>query len=125
MPDVLMIQGILRYLNNYSADATGLGSEFPLPEMTGFMDLETSQAINQFQIVNAHALIMPFFDGLIESTKYKHRVLRRFYSSVPVMTITYMHHLCTDAALMNGDTSYIDVIKNMDVRILDDVVINY
>lgn len=124
--DVLAIQAMFKLLNNYSPSILNLGSEFELPELTGTIDLATSQAINQFQISNAASLLVTYFDGLIEPAKYKGRTLRNLNGgpSVKYLTITYMHILASDAALMNGDSSYLEALKVMDVRIMDEFVIN-
>ena len=124
--DVLVIQGMLRLLNAYSPSILSLGNTFALPEMTGEMDLATGQAINQFQIMQSRSLLFKYFDGLIEPAKYKGRILSRFNRGpgVKYLTITYMHILAVDAALMNGGGDYIEALQSMDVRIMDELLIN-
>ena len=122
--DVLVIQALFRHIHSYSNTFLGLGTDFELPGLSGVLDLSTSQAINQFQITNAGHLLMNYFDGRIDPAQYKGRTLRRLGTGVPLMSITYLHLYATDASLMNGTGDYIADLEKMDVRILDDLIIN-
>jgi hypothetical protein len=101
--DVMLIQTLFNYIaEGLSPESIGLGGEYKVPDMTGSMDGETQTAISQFQISNASSLFRKgrFFDWCVDPASYKGRSLR---SNKPVMSITLLHIMATDAALMLGD----------------------
>lgn len=102
--DVLFIQGLFNYIaNGLYPGAVGLGGEYKVPEITGVMDTDTYSAIGEFQIRNRNSLIISRFDGRFHPANYKNRRLR---SNAKLMSITLLHLMATDAAVMQGHTDY-------------------
>src|SRR5688572_29836645 len=100
--DVLLIQTVFNYISEgLGSESLGLGGDYEVPDMTGSMDGETQTAISQFQMTNASSLFRKgkFFDWCIDPASYKGRSLR---SNKPVMSITVLHIMASDAALMQG-----------------------
>lgn len=119
--DVMLIQAMLRLIAMFSREAAGLQDpEYQIPEVTGEMDADTHTAIGQFQIAHKSELMMKVFDGRIDPANYYHRKLRR--SHFPVMTITLLHMLATDAALMlgssfNHDVTYQGMLEGLNAQL--------
>jgi hypothetical protein len=104
--DVLLIQALFKYIaDGMFPEMLGLGGDYKVPDVTGEMDADTYSAIAAFQIRNASRLLRHNFDGRIHPASYKNRVIKNI-SKQPVMTITLLHIMATDAAVFKGDYSY-------------------
>jgi hypothetical protein len=104
--DVLLIQALFNYIaDGMFPEMLGLGGDYKVPEVTGEMDADTYSAIGAFQIRNASRLLRQNFDGRIHPASYKGRVIKDVYKQ-PVMSITLLHIMATDAAIFRGDHSY-------------------
>lgn len=116
--DVLLIQGLLKFIcKGLSPQSIGLGGYYSIPRITGVLDDETAAAINQFQITQSSALLRKYFDGRIDPAHYRHRAIRRHGGHV--MTITFLHFLASDAAVMLGlgSDGYIQALANLNSRL--------
>lgn len=99
--DVLLIQVLFNYIaEGLSPSAIGLGGEYPVPEMNGIMDAETYSAIGAFQLRNLSALLISRFDGRIDPASYRNRRINLVGKRL--MSITYLHLIAPDAAVMRG-----------------------
>jgi hypothetical protein len=105
LDDVMLIQALFKYIaKGLHPGAVGLGGDYKVPEVTGIMDAETYSAIGEFQIQNAARLLSHSFDGRIHPASYKGRVIRD--SRKPVMCVTLMQIMATDAAVIQGHYDY-------------------
>jgi hypothetical protein len=112
--DVLLIQGLFKYIaEGLHPSAVGLGGEYKIPEITGEMDADTYSAISEFQLVNARTLLMSVFDGRFHPANYANRKLTTG-GNKRYMSITYLHFLATDAAVMQSHHSYIQGLAALD-----------
>lgn len=110
--DVLLIQTLFNYIvKGLGLRSAGLGGEYRVPEMSGKMDADTYSAIAEFQIKNLRELMMSRFDGVIHPADYNNRTID--LNRRPLMTITYLHLIAMDAAVLNGDVSYTRGIARM------------
>lgn len=112
--DVKLVQGMLQYINRKSGRIGLFGlepsDEYEIPTLTGSMDGATYSAISEFQIRNKAQLYMgKYADGVIHPARYKNRHLNL---SKPLMTITLLHYICWDLAMMSGE-DYIEEIQKM------------
>lgn len=104
--DVMLIQALFNYIaTGLYPGAVGLGGDYKIPEITGEMDADTYSAIGEFQLRNARQLIGKF-DGRIHPASYQNRVLKDIRK--PVMCMTLLHIMATDAAVMQSDYHYRD-----------------
>lgn len=103
--DVMLIQALFNYIaKGLFPEALGLGGDYKIPEITGEIDADTYLAIGEFQIRNASRLLRRVFDGRIHPASYKNRVIRD--TKKGVMSITLLHIMATDAAVMQGHWDY-------------------
>ncbi|HMS07906.1 MAG TPA: hypothetical protein PKE66_00300 [Pyrinomonadaceae bacterium] len=110
--DVLLIQTLFNYIvKGLGPRSAGLGGEYTVPEMSGKMDANTYSAIAAFQISNMRELMMKRFDGVIHPADYKNRTID--LRKRPLMTITYLHLIATDASAINGDRGYTQALARM------------
>jgi hypothetical protein len=125
--DVLLIQGFFNYIaNGLQPNAIGLGADHQVPRITGEMDAETFSAIGAFQIRNARNLLMTYFDGRIHPANYGNRQIHTG-GNKRYMSITLLHIMATDAAVMQGHGDYTTGIANLNpdlAHIIDMAVIN-
>ncbi len=104
--DVLLIQGLFNYIaGGLYPGAVGLGGEYKIPEITGLINADTYSAISEFQIQNASSLLMSHFDGRIHPANYPNRKLHS--NAKRMMSITLLHIMASDAAVMQGHSDYI------------------
>jgi hypothetical protein len=114
--DVLLIQALFKYIaEGLTPSALGLGGDYNVPDLSGKMDAETYSAIGEFQITNMRELMMKRFDGVIHPASYKNRTIN--LSKRPLMSITYLHLMATDASVMNGDVGYTQAIARMNLEL--------
>lgn len=110
--DVMLIQTLFNYIaKGLRPESVGLGGNYNIPEITGEIDADTYLAIGEFQIRNASRLVRYRFDGRIHPASYKNRVIRD--TRKPVMSITLLHLLATDAAVMQSDHHYTNGLIRM------------
>lgn len=111
--DVMLIQALIEYISKRAGmgpKTLGLGGDYKVPAVTGIMDNETYSAIGQFQIEWQRNLIIRRFDGRIDEAHYRGRKLNR--GNLQVMSITLLHELAGDAALVTSDKTYIKDIED-------------
>ena len=114
--DVYLIQGLFKYISaGLYPGAVGLGGEYNIPEISGKMDSDTYSAISQFQVVNAGSLLMQWFDGRFHPASYKNRHIRS--GNHRYMSITLLHIMATDAAVMQGHYSYTQGLAQLDPKL--------
>ncbi|MGI8810995.1 MAG: hypothetical protein ACR2IH_00510 [Pyrinomonadaceae bacterium] len=95
--DVVLVQAMLRLIAGYSLSAAGLTEAgYRAPEVSGTMDNDTYTAIGQFPIANNGNLIVGTFDGRVDPAHYKGR---KIHGNHPLMTITRLHQIATDASV--------------------------
>lgn len=121
--DVLLIQTMFRYISEgLGPSALGLGSDYKMPDNPGEMDADTHTTIGEFQLRNWNRLLrdrqVPF--GRLHPASYRHangsyRMIRN--TSKPLMAITYLHLIATDAQVMRGDGPYPDELIKMQPRL--------
>lgn len=125
--DVLLIQVLFNYISRgLSPGAVGLGGEYKIPAMTGIMDADTSSAIGAFQLANASKLLMNTYDNRIDPAHYHHRRINSHARQF--MSITWLHFLATDAAVMQSHYDYIQGLAKLNLQLalaIDQVVINF
>ncbi len=103
--DIMLIQALFNYIaTGLHPRDLGLGGDYKIPKINGEMDADTFLAIGEFQIRNASRLQMYRFDGRIHPASYKNRVIRDINGRV--MSITLLHIMATDAAVMQGHFDY-------------------
>ena len=123
--DVLLIQGLFNYIaKGLNRGAIGLDGLYKIPEITGEMDGETYSAIGEFQIRNAHQLLMNSYDGRIHPANYRNRSLHS--TAGHFMSITLLHIMAIDAALMNGSNDYTRELASLNselARVIDLAII--
>lgn len=124
--DVLLIQGLFNYISRgLYPGAVGLGGEYKIPRMTGVMDADTSSAIGAFQLANASKLLMNTYDNRIDPAHYHHRIISSHARQF--MSITWLHFLATDAAVMQSHYDYIQGLAGLNLQLalaIDQAVIN-
>lgn len=125
--DVMLIQGLFNYIaKGLYPGAVGLGGDYKIPEITGEMDADTYSAIGEFQIRNAARLLMKQFDGRIHPANYANRQLHSG-GNKRYMSITLLHIMASDAAVMQSDYDYIQGLANLNPGLatyIDMAVIN-
>ena len=125
--DVLLIQGLFNYVaKGLHPGAVGLGGEYKIPEITGEMNADTYSAIGEFQIRNSNQLLMSHFDGRIHPANYANRHLHTG-GNKRYMSITLLHIMATDAAVMQGDYEYMQGLAKLNSELataIDMAVIN-
>lgn len=125
--DVMLIQGYFNYIaKGLYPGAVGLGSEYKIPEITGEMDAETYSAISEFQIKNAGSLLMSHFDGRIHPASYGNRKITTG-GNKRYMSITLLHILASDAAVMQSHKDFIQGMAQMSPELaysIDMAIIN-
>lgn len=125
--DVLLIQGFFNYIaKGLYPGALGLGGNYKVPGITGEMDADTYSAIGEFQIKNARNLLMNRFDGRIHPANYGNRQLHTG-GNKRYMSITLLHIMATDAAVMQSDYDYMQGLAKLNsdlAYIIDMAVIN-
>jgi hypothetical protein len=103
--DIMLLQALFNYIaKGLYPQVLGLGGDYNIPEISGDMDADTFLAIGEFQIRNASRLLMYKFDGHIHPASYKNRVIRDIRGRV--MSITLLHLMAKDAAVMQGHFDY-------------------
>lgn len=103
--DLMLIQALFNYIaKGLGPQLLGLGGDYNIPEINGDWDADTSLAICEFQIRNAGRLLRNKFDGHIHPASYKNRIIRGVNGRL--MSITLLHQMATDAAVMQGHFEY-------------------
>ena len=109
--DVMLIQTVFEYISTgLSPHVFGLDHQFKA-EYPGKMDNETYYALGEFQIKNASRLLRDTYRR-IHPASYKGRVIKDHNAS-PLMTITYLHLVATDAQVMHGHHDYTEELLKM------------
>lgn len=112
--DVMLIQALFNYIaEGLAPGAVGLGGDYKIPAVSGEIDADTYSAISAFQVRNASRLISRngfTMDGKIHPASYKGRVIRD--TRKPLIAITLLHLMATDAAVMQGHGSYSQAIAS-------------
>ncbi len=125
--DVMLIQGFFNYIaRGLYPGAVGLGGDYKIPEITGEMDGDTYSAIGEFQIRNAARLLMNRFDGRIHPANYADRQLHTG-GNKRYMSITLLHIMATDAAVMQSDFDYTSGLAKLNselATLIDMAVLN-
>lgn len=103
--DIMLLQALFNYIaKGLHPRVLGLGGSYDIPDINGEMDADTFLAIGEFQIRNASRLLMNRFDGHIHPASYKNRVIGNIKGRL--MSITLLHLLAKDAAVMQGHSDY-------------------
>jgi hypothetical protein len=109
--DVMLIQTMFRYLAHIKGIPTQyLGLRLKdLPEITGYCDDKTKQAILKFQIKNAKHLLK--IDGLIHPASYEDRNIKA--GEPRLMSITLLHFYAKEMQAWHPEQTYIEDLANM------------
>lgn len=121
--DVLLIQTLFKYISDgLGPSALGLGTAYTMPDSPGEMDADTHTTIGEFQLRNWNRLLrdpqVPF--GRLHPASYRsvngeYRKIRNTLK--PLMAITYLHLIATDAQVIRGDGPYPDELVKMQPKL--------
>ena len=114
--DVLVIQGLFNFIaKGLNPASVGLVGLYKIPDVTGDMDGETYSAIGEFQIRNAYRLLSAKSDGRIHPAKYQNTRLSS--NSKRFMSITLLHIMAMDVAVMNGNLDYLGGMSSLNAEL--------
>jgi len=111
MGDVILIQAMFRFIAEGFEETSNLGLASPddLPELSGFADSKTINAIRSFQTRWVNLLLRT--DGLIHPANYFRNL--QVSGSKPRMSITMIHLLAENAAALMNEVDYTQVMPQL------------
>jgi len=113
--DVMLLQTVFEYISTGTGPHV-FGMEKPFKaEVRGYMDLDTYHALGEFQLQNAQFLLKDTYRR-IHPASYKGRVIRNHFTS-RLMTITRLHIVAQNAAMMQGSLDYTQDLLELEPRL--------